>query len=93
MDVTNHVNTMFVCLPGVNGIEWPEDIKSLFQKNYAKKGISEPWKDYIYLRIQGCTFSGDPYTTVRNTVASDVYGMFYRFMAGCYTPWEDNNNF
>lgn len=30
MDVTNHVNTMFVCLPGIEGIEWPDDIKKLF---------------------------------------------------------------
>jgi len=31
LDVTNHSNVMFICLPGINGIEWPEDIAKMFR--------------------------------------------------------------
>lgn len=81
---------MFICLPGINGAKWPEDVTKVFSQNYQGRG-DEPWRDYAFLRIQGCTFSGDPYTTVRNTMASDCYGIYYRFKNGEHTPWESHN--
>lgn len=89
-DATDHVNIMFICLPGINGAKWPEDVTKVFNQNYQGRG-DEPWRDYAFLRIQGCTFSGDPYTTVRNTMASDCYGIYYRFKNGEHTPWESHN--
>lgn len=88
-DAKNHVNTMFVCLPGFNGVPWPAEVQKTFEKNYRGKS-DRPERDYMYLRIKGCTFSGDPYTTVRNTMASDCYAMFYRHMDGEITPWDGN---
>lgn len=29
-DATDHVNVMFICLPGINGAKWPEDIIKIF---------------------------------------------------------------
>lgn len=87
-DAKDHVNTMFVCLPGFNGRKWPEDVAKIFQRNYRGKS-DRPERDYMYLRIKGCTFSGDPYTTVRNTMASDCYAMFYRHMNGEQSPWDE----
>jgi hypothetical protein len=81
---------MFICLPGVNSDPWPKDVSKLFATNYPNKQCSHPWNDYLYLRIEGCTFSGDPYTTVRNTIASLLYGYMYAFMAGIPSPWCDD---
>jgi hypothetical protein len=53
--------------------------------------MSKPWLDYLYLEVQGCTCSGDPYTTLRNTVASMLYGYMYLHMSGVHTPWSDDS--
>jgi hypothetical protein len=43
------------------------------------------------LEVQGCTCSGDPYTTLRNTVASMLYGYMYLHMSGVVSPWSDTS--
>lgn len=85
---------MFVCLPGIRSPEWPEDVLQVFQKNYASKRVANPCTDFIYFRINGCTFSGDPYTTVRNTMASDCYGHYYAYKERpALIPWEMHDRF
>lgn len=90
LDAKDHNNTLFMCLPGVNNSEWDDKTLTLFRDNYPNLGyMSKPWLNFLYLSVDGCTCSGDPYTTLRNTVASMLYGYMYLHMSGVVTPWQD----
>lgn len=89
-DAMNHQNVLFTMLPGVNLQPFPEDVTQIFNKEIDPSDKA-PWENWSYLRINGCTFSGDPYTTVRNTFACLVYGWTYLVVADptILYPWSD----
>lgn len=47
----------------------------------------------MQLSIKGCTFSGDPYTSFRNTTASLIYAYSEAIESGIMTPWIPNTTF
>jgi len=64
--------TIFFCVPGVDWNEWSEDETSLFRKFF--KGNMRDW---LPLTVRGTTFSGDPGTTIWNTLRQMCYGYYY----------------
>lgn len=82
------VNFGFVNMPGVLSPAWPHDVKKRFQRQILpSKGAltslgrsmhSNPEDDYIYIEIDGTTFSGlSTRTTFGNTLRSIMYMYFY----------------
>jgi len=51
------VNHVFVRLPGINGPEWPREIKRRFRRTKMYHG-ERPEDDIVHLAIDGTTFSG-----------------------------------
>lgn len=47
----------------------------------------------MQLPIKGCTFSGDPYTSFRNTTASLIYAYSEAKMSGITKPWAITPDF
>lgn len=90
LDATDHTNILFTLLPGVKCSPFPADVLQIFNKEIDPSD-KYPHENYSYLRIKGCTFSGDPYTTVRNTFACLVYGWLYITQAdpSILNPWDD----
>lgn len=50
-------------------------------------------QDYMQIPIKGCTFSGDPYTSFRNTVASLIYSYSEAVYVGISEPWKISRDF
>lgn len=82
------VNIGFVNMPGVLSPKWRKDIKRRFQRQILpSKGAltsmgrsmhNNPEDDYIYIEIDGTTFSGlSTRTTFGNTLRSIMYMFFY----------------
>lgn len=70
LDFVNHV---FVAFPGTtNHLRWDDKTMAMFRR-YIK---SDP-KAYVYAPINGTMASGDPYTTMMNTLRSLCYTHYY----------------
>lgn len=88
--ITAKEKIMFVNLPGVNAPKWPDYVTRKFYSNWPYNGDT-PWKDYIYLEISGTTFSGEPTTTLMNTIRSYAYVCYYIRRSGVSrNPWSDD---
>lgn len=62
---------------GVNAPIWPQDVVREFHKHVDKKN-DEPWKDFVYLKINGTVVSGlSTRTTLGNTMRSLMYVYYY----------------
>lgn len=89
---TNHV---FVNLPGVCGPQWTPEVRRMYRKQYGDRS-PHPEQNWIYLNINGTTFSGlSVKTTLGNTLRSLFYMWFYlRSLVprGQY-PWENKSFF
>lgn len=74
-------NFVFVHAPGVNSPEWPESIRKRFYrdiKESARWREGNPEQDWIYLELEGTTFSGhSTKTTLGNTLRTLCYAWYY----------------
>lgn len=75
--------------------KWPEEIrKKFFRQVESSKKWREtgPESDWIYLELEGTTFSGhSTKTTLGNTLRTLCYIWYYSIVAGVSnTPWESN---
>jgi len=91
-------NTVFIHLPGVNAPAWPDDVKRQFIRDkhcHPKADKEHPERDYIYVRLNGTTFSGhSTKTTLGNTLRSLAYAWGYIMEAGVSdTPWNSTEVF
>lgn len=78
--------TVFVEAPGCES-EWNLEQKRLFQK-YVKKRRN----NYVPFTYNGTTFSGDPHTTLGNTLRSLFYAFYY--LRDLHpTPWDNSEFF
>lgn len=68
-------NIVYVNIPGVQSPPWPERIRKAFKKNMTGlKSYDNPEEDYIFLELDGTTFSGhSTKTTLGNTLRSLCY--------------------
>lgn len=79
-------NVVFVHVPGVESSPWPEHIKTRFYRDITESKEwrdSSPEKDWIFLELEGTTFSGhSTKTTLGNTMRSLCYAWYYQVTAG-----------
>jgi len=81
-------NILFVHLPQINSkAEWTEKLTKLFNKHVCKH--ENPSEDWIYLEVEGLTFSGlSTKTTLGNTLRTLLYIYHYIRAAGIDPePW------
>lgn len=88
-------NTVFLHFPGVNSPKWPEHIKNKFFRDVQPSTQwkeSGPERDWIYLELNGTTFSGhSTKTTLGNTLRTLCYAWYYCKTAGISnTPWNSD---
>lgn len=88
-------NTVFIQAPTVNAPLWPNHIRAQFFKDVddaAKWKYGRPEKDWIFLELEGTTFSGhSTRTTLGNTIRTLMYAWYYQKCAGISeTPWDSD---
>lgn len=82
----------------MNAPKWPKDIRKRFFKDVesSKKWTETgPEADWIFLELQGTTFSGhSTKTTLGNTLRTLCYIWYYTMMAGVSDhPWDSDVTF
>lgn len=88
-------NIVFIKVPTVDAPLWPEHVKKQFFRCIAEARHWKhcgPEKDWIYLELEGTTFSGHATrTTLGNTLRSLCYAYWYCTEAGITdTPWDSD---
>jgi len=91
-------NLVFVKLPGVKSPTWPATIRKQFFRDVEQACLWRdpgPELDWIYLELNGTTFSGhSTKTTLGNTLRTLCYAWFYVKKAGISDePWKSKELF
>jgi hypothetical protein len=88
--LTSTSNIVFIKAPGVDSPAWPDRVRKKFFRNVDDSKLwrnGKPEKDWIYLNLEGTTFSGhSTRTTLGNTLRSLAYAWFYQSLAGIPDP-------
>lgn len=92
--LTSTSNTVFIKAPGVFSPRWPDSIKKRFMRHVDDAKLwrhGNPEDDWIYLDLEGTTFSGhSTRTTLGNTLRSLAYAWYYQSLAGIPDPKNSN---